>query len=224
MKKFSKITKNIFAAAVAAAILLVPFCQGFAAEEEEGSKKEVLEVLARVNAEFGTEIALADENAPVKLMTQEELDELEATMRYMAEFEIPKMRETTARAMEDIAAAEAYGEKCSIDGIDSFESVDAERIDAMQEINYAYAALSAYYSYNTAGKPVWGDVISKGSIANTAYNIIYEADRITITSMDARRTLLWTGEGWYYLVVDGQLYSMQSGSQTSYFYISTYVN
>ena len=130
----------------------------YAAEIIPNEKRTVSDVLTQINAEYGTNIHILSEEElekyglPKTEMKQSncvDIEDLEATLRYLAEFKIPEFEKATqyARLFLDDGTNEA-----SITGYSS------DTVIATKAIDYATAAVEAYTTTDSKGNKKWGSI------------------------------------------------------------------
>ena len=192
----------------------------FAAEERIVSDAEISAVLAEINEEYGTNIRVLSAEELMSLglsaadpapMTAGELEQLENTLRYVAETQIPQFRKTTQEAVDAIAGISSDITTFSPDAPNSGLSIASDAITATKEIDYAIAGAVAYTSKNTSGKTVWGEIQYGFCTTDTAQSTWFRATNPTVTRTDSNSTLYWVGTGNYYSNINGTQYYLYSG-------------
>ena len=203
----------------------------FAAEERIVSDAEISAVLAEINEEYGTNIHVLSAEELMSLglsaadpapMTAGELEQLENTLRYVAETQIPQFRKTTQEAVDAIAGISSDITTFSPDAPNSGLSIVSDAITATKEIDYAIAGAVAYTSKNTSGKTVWGEIQYGFCTTDTAQSTWFRATNPTVTRTDSNSTLYWVGTGNYYSNINGTQYYLYSGTQYASMYIDDY--
>lgn len=203
----------------------------FAAEERIVSDAEISAVLAEINEEYGTNIRVLSAEELMSLglsaadpapMTAGELEQLENTLRYVAETQIPQFRKTTQEAVDAIAGISSDITTFSPDAPNRGLSIASDAITATKEIDYAIAGAVAYTSKNTSGKTVWGEIQYGFCTTDTAQSTWFRATNPTVTRTDSNSTLYWVGTGNYYSNINGTQYYLYSGTQYASMYIDDY--
>lgn len=201
----------------------------FATEEHIVSDAEIATVIADINEEYGTNIhILSDEELDLLglpasgslHMTATELTQLEDTLRYIAETQIPQFKKTTQEANTVIASIENNLSPAALS--DELRSTD-EPITATKEIDYATAGAVAYTSKTLLGKTIWGEIQHGFCVTNTQQATWFNATNPTVTRTDSNRTLYWVGTGSYYSNINGTQYYLYSGTQYASMPIDDYV-
>ena len=201
----------------------------FAAEERIVSDTEVSSVIAEINEEYGTNIhILSDEELAILglpaseplLMTAAELTQLEDTLRYVAETQIPQFKKTTQEANTVLASIANNLSHATLS--DELRSTN-EPITATKEIDYATAGAVAYTSKTLLGKTIWGEIQHGFCVTNTQQATWFSATNPTVTRTDSNRTLYWVGTGSYYSNINGTQYYLYSGTQYASMPVEDYV-
>lgn len=222
MKQLLKSAKSICALVLAAVLLMSMSTVAFAADNTIDTEEEISAVLARINAEYGTSIRVLSESEliqygltaaePQAAKSCEPVD-LEETLRYIAEVQIPQFERTTQEAKAVMAAAS--GEMSAF-------STTASSIIATKAIDYATAAVEAYITTDSYGNTVWGSILKSYCDTNMYQTTCFIANSTTATHMDGRRTIYWTGDGDYIAYINGSHYYLYSGTQYASMYVGDY--
>lgn len=137
MKHLLKNTRSLWALALSMMLLMSMSTVAFAADGTINNEDEISTILAKINAEYGTNIHVLSENelAQYGLIDAEpqtaatyEIVDLEETLRYIAEVQIPKFERTSQEANAVIAA---------LSGEANASSVTASTVIAKKDIDYA---------------------------------------------------------------------------------------
>lgn len=222
MKKLLKSAKSICALVLSMVLLISMSTVAFAADNTIDTEEEISAMLARINAEYGTNIRVLSESelvqygltaAEPQAAKSSETVDLEETLRYVAEVQIPQFERTTQEAKAVVAAAS--GE------MNEF-SAAASSIIATKAIDYATAAVEAYITTDSYGNAVWGNILKSYCDTNMYQSTCFIANSTTAKHMDGRRTIYWTGDGDYVAYINGSHYYLYSGTQYASMYVGDY--
>ncbi len=222
MKQLLKSAKSICALVLSMVLLLSMSTVAFAADNTIDTEEEISAVLVRINAEYGTNIRVLSQSElaqygltaaePQAAKSCEPVD-LEETLRYIAEVQIPQFERTTQEAKAVMAAAS---------GETSAFSTTASSIIATKSIDYATAAVEAYITTDSYGNTVWGSILKSYCDTNMYQPTCFIANSTTAKHMDGRRTIYWTGNGDYIAYINGSHYYLYSGTQYASMYVGDY--
>ena len=108
MKHFMKSAKSICALVLSVVLIMSMSTVAFAADSTADTSDEISAILASINAEYGTNIHVLSDNElakygltnaePQSMPNYEQVD-LEETLRYIAEVQIPQFERTTEEAI-----------------------------------------------------------------------------------------------------------------------------
>lgn len=222
MKQLLKSVKSLCALVLSMVLLISMSTVAFAADNTIDTEEEISAVLARINAEYGTNIRVLSESelAQYGLTTAEpqaakscEPVDLEETLHYIAEVQIPQFEHTTQ---------EANAVKAMLSGEVSVFGTNAGTVVARKAIDYATAAVEAYITNDSYGNTVWGSIVKSYCIANPSQSTSFIPFRTSATHIDGRRTIYWTGEGDYVSYINGMHYYLYSGTQHASMYVRDY--
>lgn len=222
MKHLLKNRRSLWALALSMMLLMSMSTVAFAADDTINNEDEISTILAKINAEYGTNIHVLSENelAQYGLIDAEpqtaatyEIVDLEETLRYIAEVQIPKFERTSQEANSVIAA---------LSGEANALSVTAGTVIAKKDIDYATAGAEAYITTNSYGNTVWGSIVKGLCYTNMYQETWFMASNPTVTHTDGKRTLYWTGEGDYCAYINGTQYYLYSGTQYASMYVGDY--
>lgn len=222
MKKHMKRGRNICALVLSMALFLSMSTVAFAADNTIDSEKEVADVLLRINTEYGTNIHELSESelaqygltaADTQVITSHDLVDLEKTLRYIAEVQIPQFERTTQEAKSAMAT--------SPDEMSVFSTTRSSVI-ATKSIDYATAAVEAYLTTDSYGNTIWGSVLKSYCDTNMNQSTCFIANSTSATRIDGSRTIRWTGSGDYISNINGNYYYLYSGTQYAYMYAADY--
>lgn len=222
MKKHTRSAKSICALVLSMLLFVSMSTVAFAADNNIANEKKASEVLARINAEYCTNIRKLSENelAQYGLTTVDpqiaqayELVDLEETLRYIAEVQIPRFERTTQEAQSMMANSPSGKGVLSTTG---------SSVIATKSIDYATAAVEAYLTTDSYGNTVWGSILKSYCDTNKNLSTFFIANSTTATHMDGNRTIRWTGSGDYISNVNGNYYYLYSGTQYAYMYAADY--
>lgn len=222
MKQLLKNAKIICSLALAMALLLSMPTYAFAADITIDTEEEISAVLARINAEYGTNIHVLSESELVQygLTAAEaqsskscELVDLEEYLRYIAEVRIPQFECTTQEAKA--AMAITSNEISTL-------NTTASSIIATKAIDYATAAVEAYITKDSYGNTVWGSILKSYCDTNMYQPTCFIATNTTATHIDDKKTIYWTGDGDYIAYINGSHYYLYSGKQHASMYVGDY--
>lgn len=227
MSCFLKKSKNMCAMMLAVALLLSLSTVAFATNNTAETDEEISAVLQKINAEYGTNIhimseeelaqyGLTDTDSPVT-STYENVD-LEETLRYICEVQIPQFDQNTQEANAIIAKL------ASDDGVEEKINLAAVKgtVIAEKDIDYATAGAEAYISKDAHGNTIWGKIVHGMCRTNQYQETSFMANHPSVTHKDNNRTLYWTGEGDYFSYINGKHYYLRSGTQYASMSISSY--
>ena len=228
MNKLLKSGKRICAMLLGLS-LCIPFTTvALAANEIVDSDKEIEEVLERINLEYGTQICVAPENDTLdnSISTMGVSDmyqnvDLEETLRYICEVQIPKFDYATQRAQESLSEVN-FNEAFDLDN-HSVLTAASGTIIAKKNIDYATAYVEAYTAKDSSGNTIWGRVVDQQCLPHTNEKTLFVCDSPTVTHRDGNRTLYWVGDGDYYSFINGKRYYLRSGTQSASMSISSYI-
>lgn len=226
--------KKLLALTVGLCMLLTIFpMSAFATESPaECSQKAIEDILAEINAEYGTNIHILTSNknqqygisAPsIPTLTVSELVELESELRYIAEYEIPEFERTTQEAMQTITNI-GISPCAEIETLDTtVASYNYDPLFVIKAIDYAVAAAEAYITQDHYGNTVWGSVVDKFCITDRTQSRWFYAANPTVSRIDGGRTLYWVGTGDYCSTINGVQYYLYSGTQYAEMYVGNYI-
>lgn len=226
--------RNIFALVLSAVLIMAMSTVVFAADNTINTEDEISAVLAKINAEYGTNIhKLTDSELAKYGMTDAEPQDmayydhvdLEETLRYIAEVKIPQFERTSQEA---ISTTECLGiDLTTMDLTTSNDSsvrkADEDPIIATKPIDYALAGAQAYITKDSYGNTVWGSVVTALCYSNMYQDIWFMTYTPSVTHIDGRRTLYWTGTGDYFAYINGVQYYLYTGAQYAEMYVGNYV-
>lgn len=222
MKQLLKSAKSICALVLAVVLLLSMSTVAFAADNVIDTKEEISAVLEKINAEYGTNIHILSESElaqygltaaePQATKSYERVD-LEETLRYIAEVQIPQFERTTQEANAVMASLSSGA---------SVLSTTADTVIATKDIDYATAGAEAYITTDSYGNTVWGSIVRGLCYTDMYQETWFMASNPTVTHTDGRRTLYWTGEGDYCAYINGTHYYLYSGTQYASMYVGDY--
>lgn len=221
MKNLLRNAKSICALVLAMVLCISLSTVAFAADNTTDTEDEISAVLARINAEYGTNIHVLTESELAKYgltgaepaATTYEVVDLEATLRYIAEVQIPQFERTTQEAQ---AAMTAFS------GDMSALNAAANTVIATENIDYATAAVEAYITKDAYGNTVWGSIVDSYSYYSPSTSICFLTASTNAVHADGRRTILWTGDGDYLSNINGVYYYLYSGIQYASMYAADY--
>lgn len=222
MKQLLKSAKSICALVLSIVLIMTMSTVAFAADKDIDTEEEISAVLARINAEFGTNIHVLSESelarygftaAESQAAKSCEPVDLEVTLRYIAEVQIPKFKQTTQEAKAIIT---------NISTNTNLLSTSANPVIATKAIDYATAAVEAYITTDSYGNTVWGNILRSYCDTNMYQSTCFVATNTTATYMDGRRTIYWTGDGDYIAYLNGSHYYLYSGTQSTSMYVGNY--
>ena len=222
MKHLLRNAKSICALVLAMVLCMSLSTVAFAAGNTTDTEDEISAVLARINAEYGTDIHILTESELAKygltaaepaVATIYEVVDLEETLRYIAEVQIPQFERTTREAEVAMAA---------FSGNMSLLSTAANTVIATESIDYATAAVEAYITEDAYGNAVWGNIVKSYCDTNISQSTYFMAFSTSATHADARRTIHWTGNGDYISNINGNYYYLYSGTQYASMYAADY--
>lgn len=220
MKQLLKSAKSICALLLATALLMSTVA--FAADNTIDTEEEISAVLAKINAEYDTNIRVLSESELIQYgLTAAEMQaaksyepvDLEETLHFIAEVQIPQFEHTTREAKA--ATVAAFGEMSAF-------GTTASPIIATKAIDYATAAVEAYITTDSYGNTVWGNILKSYCDTNMYQTTCFIANSTSATHMDGRRTIYWTGDGDYIAHINGSYYYLYSGTQYASMYVRDY--
>lgn len=222
MKHFLINKKSLLALVLAMVLLMSMPTVTFAAVNTIDCSGEISAVLAKINAEYGTNIHILSESELVQYgltavgsqaaNSYEDVD-LEETLRYIAEVQIPQFERTTQEATAVMAV---------ISGKTSVFNTAANTVIATKDIDYATAGAEAYITKNSYGNTVWGNIVRGLCYTDIYQSTWFMASNPTVTYKDGNRTLYWTGAGDYCAYINGTQFYLYSGTQYAYIYVEDY--
>lgn len=204
----------------------------FAAEDRIVSDEEIAFILDEINAEYGTNFHALSTEELIQLglpttdsepMTVGELEELENTLRYVAETQIPQFEKATQEAVNVIDIIASNPVTASAGNSNSALSISSETITATKAIDYATAGAVAYTSQNILGNTIWGEIQYGFCTTDTQQSTWFRATSPTVTRTNSNRTLYWVGTGNYYSNINGTQYYLYSGTQYASMDIDDYI-
>lgn len=222
MKHLLRNAKSICALVLAMVLCISLSTVAFAADNTTDTEDEISAVLARINAEYGTNIHVLTERElakygltaaePAAAATYEVVD-LEETLRYIAEVQIPQFERTTQEANAVIAALSSNT---------SVPTPTANTIIATKDIDYATAGAEAYITTNSSGNAIWGSIIRGLCYTDMYQETWFMASNPTVTHTNGKKTLYWTGSGDYCSYINGTHYYLYSGTQYASMNVNDY--
>lgn len=233
MKHFMKSAKSICALVLSVVLIMSMSTVAFAADSTTDTSDEISAILASINAEYGTNIHVLSDNElakygltnaePQSMPNYEQVD-LEETLRYIAEVQIPQFERTTEEA---IAVMESVGIDPTTMSATNNNEVDvlstaSDPVVATKAIDYAIAGAEAYITTDYYGNTVWGSILSGFCYSNMYQETWFMALNPTVTHIDGRKTLYWTGTGDYCAYINGTQYYLYSGTQYASMYVGNY--
>ncbi len=221
MKHLLRNAKSICALVLAMVLCMSLSTVAFAADNTTDTEDEISAVLARINAEYGTDIHILTESELAKygltaaepVATTYEVVDLEETLRYIAEVQIPQLERTTQEAQAAMAA---------LSSDTGALGTAANTVIATESIDYATAAVEAYITEDSYGNVVWGSIVKAYCVTNIMQSTYFMATSTSATHTDARRTIHWTGNGDYISNINGNYYYLYSGTQYASMYAKDY--
>ena len=222
MKQLLKSAKSICALVLAVVLLLSMSTVAFAADNVIDTEEEISAVLEKINAEYGTNIHVLSESelaqygltaAEPQATKSYELVDLEETLRYIAEVQIPQFERTTQEANAVMASLSSGA---------SVLSTTADTVIATKDIDYATAGAEAYITTDSYGNTVWGSIVRGLCYTDMYQETWFMASNPTVTHTDGKRTLYWIGEGDYCAYINGTHYYLYSGTQYASMYVGNY--
>lgn len=222
MKHLLKNARSLCALVLSVVFLLSMSTVAFAADNTTDTEDEISAILAKINAEYGTNIHVLSESelaqygltdAEPQTAASYEFVDLEKTLRYIAEVQIPQFERTTQEANAVIAA---------LSGEANALSITADTVIAKKDIDYATAGAEAYITTDSYGNTVWGSIVRGLCYTDMYQETWFMASNPTVTHTDGRRTLYWTGEGDYCAYINGTHYYLYSGTQYASMYAGDY--
>lgn len=219
MKHLLKNAKCLCALVLVVVLLMSMSTVAFAADVVV-AEDEISAVLEKINAEYGTNIHILTESELIQYgintetpQTSYELVDLEETLRYIAEVKIPQFERTTQEANAVMAV---------LSGEENILSVAASTVIATKDIDYATAGAEAYITEDSYGNTIWGSIVRGLCYTDMYQETWFMASNPTVTHMDGKKTLYWTGEGDYCAYINGTHYYLYSGTQYASMYIGNY--
>lgn len=233
MKHLLRNAKSLCALVLSVVLIMSMSTVAFAADNTIDTEDEISAVLAKINAEYGTNIHVLSDSelakygltdAEPQAMTNYELVDLEETLRYIAEVQIPQFERTSQEA---IAAMESVGidpatMSLTTDNEVSILNATSDPVIATKAIDYAIAGAEAYITKDSYGNTVWGSILTGFCYSNMYQETWFMALNPTVTHIDGRRTLYWTGTGDYCAYINGTQYYLYSGTQYASMYVGNY--
>lgn len=223
MKHLLKNIKSICVLLLAIVLCMSLPTVAFAAGNITDTEEDISAVLARINAEYGTDIHILTESELAKYgltaaepaaATTCEVVDLEETLRYIAEVQIPQFERTTQEAQAAIAT---LSNDTSV-----LLSTAANTVIATESIDYATAAVEAYITKDSYGNVVWGNIVKSYCITNITQSTYFMANSTSATRTNGNKTISWTGSGDYISNINGNHYYLYSGTQYASMYAKDY--
>ena len=158
MKHLSKSVKRLCVLVFTVILFISMSAVAFAADTTD-TEEEISAVLAKINAEYGTNIYVLAESELIKYglvdtdsqaISSSEPVNLEETLRYIAEVQIPQFERTTQEARIAMLVVS--------NGMNVLSTTDNSVI-ASKAIDYATAAVEAYITTDSDGNTVWGNIL-----------------------------------------------------------------
>lgn len=233
MKHLLRNAKSLCALVLSVVLIMSMSTVAFAADNTIDTEDEISAVLAKINAEYGTNIHVLSDSelakygltdAEPQAMTNYELVDLEETLRYIAEVQIPQFERTSQEAiaaMESVGIDPATMTMTTNNGA-SVLNATSDPVIATKEIDYAIAGAEAYITEDSYGNTVWGSILTGLCYSNMYQETWFMALNPTVTHIDGRRTLYWTGTGDYCAYINGTQYYLYSGTQYASMYVGNY--
>lgn len=233
MKHFLKNAKSLCALVLSVVLIMSMSTVAFAADNTINTEDEISAVLARINAEYGTNIHVLSDSefakygltdAEPQTMTALGIVDLEETLRYIAEVQIPEFERTTQEAIADMESVGIDPTTMSMSAVNEVNAlnVTSDPVIATKEIDYAIAGAEAYITEDSYGNTVWGSILTGLCYSNMYQETWFMALNPTVTHIDGRRTLYWTGTGDYCAYINGTQYYLYSGTQYASMYVGDY--
>ena len=233
MSNFLKKTKSIFALALSAVLIMSMYNVTFATDNTNNTSDDISAILTMINNEYGTNIHVLSDNelakygltdSELQTMTNYEQVDLEETLRYIAEVQIPQFERTTEEAfeaMENVGIDPTTISK-TVNNEVSMPSPRSGPVVATKPINYATAGAEAYITTDYYGNTVWGGILYGFCQSNMYQETWFMALNPSVTHIDARRSIYWVGTGDYCAYINGTQYYLYSGTQYASMYVGDY--
>lgn len=221
MKHLSKSVKRLCVLVFTVILFISMSAVAFAADTTD-TEEEISAVLAKINAEYGTNIYVLAESELIKYglvdtdsqaISSSEPVNLEETLRYIAEVQIPQFERTTQEARIAMLVVS--------NGMNVLSTTDNSVI-ASKAIDYATAAVEAYITTDSDGNTVWGNILKSYCDTNMYQSTCFIATSTTAVHTDRKRTIYWTGDGDYIAYINGTHYYLYSGKQYASMYVGDY--
>lgn len=231
MKHLMKNAKSLCALVLSVVLIMSMSTVAFAADNTIDTEDEISVVLARINAEYGTNIhVLTDEELAKYGLTDAEpqsratynVVDLEETLRYIAEVKIPQFERTTQEAVMAMESVGISPVTMNINDEAAVLSATSDSVIATKAIDYAIAGAEAYITEDSYGNTVWGSILNGFCYSNMYQETWFMALNPTVKHIDGRRTLYWTGTGDYCAYINGTQYYLYSGTQYASMYVGNY--
>lgn len=231
--KYYVTTAKKFLTMVLCGTLVMPVSATVTTKDTEYATDDVSAVLEKINTEYGTNIYVVSaeelsqygiDSATSRSIESYETVDLEETLRYLVEVKIPEFERTTQEAimvMQELGIDTLTASSSTI-ATDQVMFTSDEPIIATAEIDYAIAGAEAYLTENGYGNTVWGTILAGLCYSNMYQDIWFLAPNPTVTAIDGRRTLYWTGDGSYYAYINGVQYHLDDGTQYASMYAENY--
>lgn len=195
MKHLLTNAKHLCAMVLSVVLLLSMSGVAFASDTLVDTETEISAILARINAEYGTNIhvltesefvqyGLTDEDPPAPISY--ELVDLEETLRYIAEVQIPQFERTTQEAIANMESAGVDSSTMTKHNGAYVLSTTSDSVVATKEIDYAIAGAKAYITEDSYGNTVWGSVLTGLCYSNMYQRTWFMALNPTVTHIDGR--------------------------------------
>lgn len=230
MKHLLKNVRKLCALVISGIFVMSMSTTVFAVGNTIDTEEEIANVLSRINAEYGTNIHVLSESELIKYGLTDTTPmsnayanvELEETLRYLAEVEIPRLKRLTQEAN----AATENLEPTGINITDNIETnglkASSDPITAKKKIEYAEAVLKAYETKDYYGNTIWGNVVEAYTLANKDAEKFFIGDETKTYYADGRRTIVWKSTGQYIANINGAQLGLDTGTQYTEFYIGDY--
>lgn len=214
--------KVVFSFLVSIVMIFAMSTTTYATEIISNEERTVSEVLTQINSEYGTNIHILSKDELEKYgLTKTEMKQsncvdiadLEATLRYLAEFKIPEFEKVTQYARSFLSG-------CTSEG--SIAGYDSDTVIATKAIDYATAAVEAYTTTDSKGNKKWGSIVKHYCITDISRPTSFMASSTTATRSSDSKAINWSADGDYMSNINGTYYYLYSGTQYASLKIEDY--